>query len=274
MKQDHRLTSPPVSPNEELQRFLENYAGLPSPQDPSQAATDVQIKNISALLAALIADSDEGTILDIGTGKGILLQRLQALETFTKRVGWNYVAVDFEENLGEILRLGLTLKLHRRVQVLTIDEFNREWLTSTGSPSPVIAVCRNVFHELDIPQTTTLISVLSKQLKPTDKLLVQDLVVLPQAERGNACWSLPRFAGMLERCGFETTAVDEATGRGNRWFTLLAKFVGPKEPAETVVASERRKQYEEWLHLESLVPGDLQSRMESVALLDLDLQVA
>lgn len=69
-----------ADPQVELQRFISNYGGELSRQSVEAVATDVQLKSIALTLATEVARSKGGTILGIGCGNGVLLERIAALE--------------------------------------------------------------------------------------------------------------------------------------------------------------------------------------------------
>jgi hypothetical protein len=203
----------------ELERFLRGYGEIEPVQGAESAAIDSQVKNLSLPLSRNIKASSSGTVLDIGAGRGILLQRLSSLEQFVKSPGWTYAASDFDEALEAILSLATKLRLHRRVEVVRLDELHSQWLPSTCS-RPTTAIIRNVLHELDIPSIAQLLCTLLNHVQPADTVLIQDLMVMHTAERGNACWVPECLAEALDQLGFSTTHVIEPTAKGNQWFTF------------------------------------------------------
>ena len=262
-----------------LDQFLSNYGiGQPPAQAAEQSDTDNQLKNISLSIAQDIAATQKGTLLDIGSGSGIVLKRLAALESFKTNSAWLYIGVDETDLEGRILQLGVDLRVHRRVEFLSLATLYSRWLSTIPHARPLIVIIRNVFHELDIEKTATLLHALVHNLQPGDTLYIQDLQVLPEAERGNACWHLPFFAELIGQCGFVGTYVDEPTARGNRWFTLVAPVAASSalhtfEHLRGLVLEARTKQYQLWITLDSLVPGDFGKR-DNIAYVDLDLQIA
>ncbi len=125
-------------------------------------------------------------------------------------------------------------------------------------------------------QTSDLLSTLISRLDPADQLIVQDLLVMHTAERGNACWTAKGFSTVLKELGFESTWVEEPTTRGNQWFTLIARLTAKqsvtRDGIQEIVRRERLKQLSIWKELGSLVESD--SRVRHVALIDFDLQLA
>ena len=274
-----RLEGPGVTQTQlaaELERFLAGY-GEPEPPQPADAAEiDTQLKSLSLPLSQVISATSAGTVLDIGAGKGILLQRLSSLDAFIRNERWIYVAADFEEASDCIFTLSRALRLHRRIDFLTLQDLQARWLSQVSSPAPVLVVIRNVLHELTISQTATLLATLLGAMQPRDSIIIQDLLVMHAAERGNACWIAECLAGVLEQLGFVFSYVVEPTARGNRWFALVGnlptKSTLSVEQIEKIVRQARLKQFTIWKELGSLVAAD--SRSRQIALVDFDLQVA
>ncbi len=262
--------------SEELGRFFAGYGGPDGIQGSESASIDPQIKNLSLPVATKIAATQQGTVLDIGCGKGVILRRLAEIDSFRQKPGWIYVGADFEENTQEILGLAVGLKLHRRVDAVELKDLYASWVAPEIAPRPLLVVIRNVFHELSIDDTATLVTILGEQLTADDLLVIQDLQVFPVAERKNACWNPQFFTKMLERCGFQCASVEEPSPRGNRWFTVHATRTGAnKWPLETVrcyVIEERKRQYDFWNKLGALAHDDARLRPPELALLDFDLQ--
>ena len=98
---------------------------------------------------------------------------------------------------------------------------------------------RNVFHELDIDNTASLLTHLRKILQDQDTLIIQDLQVFPISERGNACWLPQNFCKLLESLGFNVQMVSEPTPKGNRWFAVHCKV---KAIAEIPTAAQVRSE--------------------------------
>lgn len=262
--------------SQSLVEFLRTY-GDPEPiQQSDQAFCDTQIKNLSLAIAVFINSAAQGTVLDIGCGRGIVLNRLSEIDEFTKQPGWQYVGVDFPENHKDIIELASNVGIDRRVSVISLDDLYNSWVSAELVPRPLLCIIRNVFHELDIEHTALLMASLNARLHISDIVLIQDLQVFPQAERGNVCWVPTYFQAMLEGCGFKCVYVDEPTAKGNRWFTVQA-IRNDANPLVTtqimdIIFQQRTAQYLFWKASESLVPNDLISR-NRIARLDYDLQL-
>jgi tetratricopeptide (TPR) repeat protein len=266
----------PIDPTDELKQFIGNYGDSPTRQSVEAAATDVQLKTFALTLATQISSSECGTIVDIGCGSGILLQRLVDLESFKRASRWVYVASDHNEVLEEVLQLATKLRIHRRVEVLPLELLHSHWVKDEQFSKPTIVVVRNVFHELNIVETAKLLNTIANSINWGDLVLIQDLQVFPSAERGNACWNLSNFVGVLTRIGMSAVGVEEPTRSGNQWFTLVCHRTSQNSLDLTkvtqIVIDERSKQYHRWTGFGSLVLKD--NRSQRIALLDLDLQLA
>jgi len=262
----------------ELENFLANYGKIEAAQENEDAIIDSQIKNLSLPLADAIAKSPSGSVIDIGCGNGILLRRLSEIKSFLKNNQWFYIGTDFQEKLKKIVDLAYDLGIHRRVDVINLDNLYASWLESLIYSKPLIVIIRNVFHELNINKTAELLYSLTTRLETNDLLIIQDINVFPIAERGNVCWISSNFVSLLEFCGFNCTWVDEPTSKGNRWFTLIARL--NKRPAHNLkeisdsIILERKKQYEYWTQIDSVIPKDFERKNNQIALIDFDLQLA
>jgi Flp pilus assembly protein TadD len=258
-----------------LEQFLNTYTGTAPVQAGDSAAYDVQIRNLSLLIADFIALSAKGTILDFGSGDGILLERLAQIPAFTRYSSWDYLPVDFAEKLDAVLERAVKLRLHRRVEAMTVDDFYGED-SDEKIKHPILVVNRNVLHELDIPDTARFIFRCHQLISATDLLIVQDLRVFPESERGNVCWTPDALTYLFSAVGMKATIVEELSSRGNRWFTATVRrersvAITFDQVRETVLRT-RREQLSEWERVPALVPDD--TRIETIAILDFDLQRA
>lgn len=266
-----------VRTTEQLLKYLENYGDSESIQSNLDAFYDPQLKSLSLPLSVELGKQNEGTIFDIGSGKGILLNKLTQIAEFADS-NWLYFAVDYEEQIEKVLELSATLRIHRRCEALPLDAFYSAWPLQKIAPKPYISVIRNVFHEMDIEKTSQLLSLIISNFDENDTLFVQDLEVFPVGERGNACWLSKFFKEVLESIGFMVNVVEEPTAKGNRWFTLRAalssQITRDIESVKKAVLRERTNQYIYWNELGWLKPDDGKLRDFRVAQLDFDLQCA
>ena len=127
----------------EYEAFLMNYGKDVSPQEAKQALYDSQIKNMSLGITTIVNSSDKGTILDIGCGKGIILERLNKTETFLKNTGWKYLGIDVEEYEKTLLILAAKLRLHTRVDFVQLKDFQEMDISEESCPLPFFTIQRH-----------------------------------------------------------------------------------------------------------------------------------
>ena len=261
-----------------LVSYLGNYGSEDGIQSACDSAFDSQIKNLSLPVATKLAEHKEGTVFDIGCGAGILLNRLVAIDAFAQNTKWIYFGVDFPEHVQKVLALARDLNVHRRVDATALSSFYDSWPNIDLAPHPYIVIIRNVFHELDIDQTATLLHHLKNNLTADDVVIIQDLQVFPVSERGNACWLPSNFCELLKTLGLQATVVSEPTARGNRWFTVHCRLQNSAaisiSDVRSAIIAERTKQLTYWAQLEWLAPDDEIFREVRLAKLDFDLQYA
>lgn len=135
-----------------VQRYLKTYLEPAPVQEPADSSTDPQLSTLITTLLDEVVKSQEGTLFDIGCGKGTLLMRLADSPEFVNS-NWVYVAVDFDEMLAEVQTVARQRRLSRRVELLSLVDFYKQW---PDLPRPHIYFCRNVLHELTIAQTADL----------------------------------------------------------------------------------------------------------------------
>ncbi len=266
-----------IANDDQIAKFVQEYGESIRVQDPKEAFVDPQIKNLSLQLANSISESSQGTILDIGCGKGIILQRLADIDEFKTRE-WFYIGVDYPEKTQEVLRLAAELEVHRRVDVIAPDILYADWISSEETENPILVIIRNVFHELNIEETAKCIYTLRTRLSKKDTILIQDLLVFPIVERGNVCWDVNAFKQMLISCGFKCTMVTEPTTRGNGWFSAYVKVSNHSRISLSNIHAEvlnaRLAQFKRWQDLDTLIAGKTKPRLAPIARIDLDLQRA
>lgn len=264
---------------EEMHRFLKDYGRSETMQNPNAAIYDTQIKNFSVILSTIIDETAQGTVIDVGSGNGVLLNRLTSIDSFRNKHSWIYLAFDVEENLSNLLKYSVDLGIHRRVDALPLSDFeiNKQSVSLADFPRPYIFVCRNVLHELAIAETAMLLLNISAAAQNGESFLLQDLQKFPAAERGNVCWQPLLLKKVLIDSGFSASFTEEPTRNGNQWFTFLGKRTETKNITYALihesVIENRTTQYNLWKNQNEILPGDIEQR-NTVALMDFDLQVA
>ncbi len=261
----------------EYTAFIKNYGNIVPPQDAKEALVDNQIKNISTDIDTFIKSSDQGTVLDIGYGSGILLERLVTIDAFKQTKKWKYLGAEVGKNHNELLHKAVDLGIRDRVDPISLIDLHNNWISVNIYPRPIFAIIRNVFHELDIDATAELVFTLSSNLGKKDLLIVQDLLTFPEAERGWACWNGVFFKEMLTFCRFKENAyVEETTKKQHKWFTLIAKHTGEKhfriKKISTIALQQRKRQIEQWDKINARLLDDKNNPRRPIILLDLDLQ--
>jgi hypothetical protein len=260
----------------EYETLLSNYGKEVPPQEAKQALYDSQIKNMSLSIATIIQSSEDGTVLDIGCGKGIMLERLVGINSYKNR-NWEYLGVDTAGGKKEIKHLAVDLEIDERTKFLSFEEFYPEEVKLRGNYSPpFLILVRNVFHELDINRTSALVHKLISIMTDDDTLFIQDLQVFPELERDHACWQPEFFSKMLTTCGFDCHFIEEPTAKGNLWFTLQAARIREQYPkieqVKAVVLQYRKEQLKQWEEISNKLEKDQGPRNIQIALVDLDLQ--
>ncbi len=115
----------------EYEAFISNYGKEVPPQAARQALYDSQIKNMSLSITTIVKSSDNGTVIDIGCGKGIMLKRLVEIDSFKNR-NWKYLGVDAVEEKKEMKHLAVDLDIDERIKFLSFGDFYSEDMIIQG----------------------------------------------------------------------------------------------------------------------------------------------
>lgn len=265
--------------DELLLQLLRAYGEGEGFQAPESAATDIQLKSLALHFEEWIRGRQEGTVLDIGCGGGVLLERLSMLPAFQDNRRWFYLGVDIPIRRDELMQLGLKLSLQRRIDFLDLNTFNSTWTVSAEVPPPYLIVVRNVLHEIAIAPTAQLLHTIHQRTTDDDVLFIQDLLVFPRAERGNVCWDTTCLKRVLAALGFDVLILAEPSRSGAQWFS--AKIVrrpgmGILQPTEVFdeVVAARLEQLNRWREVDGIPLPHADSRPGKLALIDFDLQRA
>ena len=264
---------------EKLQNLLAAYGDAESIQEPQEAQTDSQLKSLAVVTEEILHKSPQGTVLDIGCGKGVFLSKLALLPSFRDNMKWHYLGADYSRLHDSVLQLAVSLRFHRRCDVIDTDALYDSWIQSVDTPLPLLVIVRNILHELNIPDTARLFHLLNEHLAPEDIILVQDLLVFPKAERGNLCWDSSCISRVFDQVGFDMRPVVEPSRSGAQWFSAkVTKHADAKPLTEedvcAIVGNGRLAQLEKWRTADRLPLDHPDSRAGKVAMIDFDLQKA
>ncbi len=235
----------------EYAKRLQDYIEPPDPQGADKAFNDAQLNTLAMSITRVIGNNVKGTILDIGCGNGIVLNKVAGITEFKDKSGWVYLGVGTKDDRRATIEFAQDLDekglfdYESRFEFRLIDKFYKEWFSNITQP--LLVIIRNVFHELDIYDTATLIYTLTSNLTDKDTLFIQDLELFPELERDNACWLPDMFKGLLESCGFSLRLTPCETGSGNKYFNVeaerdISKSLSYEEIIENVI-KKRQEQF-------------------------------
>jgi tRNA G46 methylase TrmB len=105
---------------EKLHELLRAYGEGEPTQEPREASTDNQLKSLALIISDIISKSPQGTVLDVGCGKGTILSKLATLKSFKDNTPWNYLGADYSHLHDPVLQLAIELRIHRRCDVTDI----------------------------------------------------------------------------------------------------------------------------------------------------------
>ena len=225
--------------------YISTYFSAPSVQDADAATTDRQMGAILGFLLGVIQHGD--TIYDIGCGNGILLSALAGARIQPATTDWSYVGVDGEHRLAALQATAAAKKFANRIRLIDGNHLTPVWPLSSGRR---IIFLRNVLHELSISQTAEMFCAIMRNFRLGDLLVLQDLETLPQAERGNTCWTSRGLAQCLERQGYVISRNWPGTSpAGDQWFNIVAqRHVIPSQflSIEEMLALIMCARYRQW----------------------------
>ncbi len=264
----------------EYAQCLKDYITPPDSQDAEKAFTDAQLNTLAMSLTSVIDKNKRGTIVDIGCGKGIVLNKVAAITEFKGRDGWVYLGVGEKEERKETTELAHDLDdtgvfdCDNRFRFRLLDKFYSDWPSNVAQP--LLIIIRNVFHELDICATAKLIYTLTSNLTNNDTLLIQDFELFPKLERNNACWIPDMFKALMDSCGFSLRVTPCESLSGNKYFNVEAeRDISRSLSHEEVIENVIKKRQEQFNYMTS-VNDDLEkikgNRDKAIAVIDFDGQ--
>lgn len=253
-----------------LENYFEYYLGNEPIQETEKAAADHQLNTIAIKFMEFFSKFDNGSIIDIGCGEGALFAYLCKQTEFRNRKGWLYYAVDFEENLKKVNEFVFNSGMTRRFDWKELKQFYNTPLQELDLASPVLLVCRNVLHELNIEATTQFFEYLTQN--KFDLLILQDLINFKQGERGNVCWDNEILKKLLEKLGFQVIILPLESKSKAKWLNALVKQKNnaayTTEEIKNMVTDARKEQYDCWTKEYS------QKQDAPILTVDRDLQIA
>jgi hypothetical protein len=190
---------------------------------------DPQLAALGQYVTTKIKSWSGKTVVDYGSGFGVLPDQIDALWPAGVALP-RYCAVDLNEPLN---RLSLPPRVHNGSQKVRAAEFS-QWLPMVVSDVAGLVV-RNVLHELNITETAELLSVLAEKLPTTCEEYLQDIELLPTAERGRAGWERESLLALLQEVGFSVTAMSQVSFGGTPWFSMVAIPTGRSLPVKDAV---------------------------------------
>lgn len=254
----------------ELSTYFKSYLEKEPIQSAEKAERDSQLNTLALEFQEFFSKFDEGTIVDIGCGEGALLSYICGKTDFKMKKGWMFYAVDFENNLKKVNDLIFQLVLNRRVELIPLKRFYDTSMQALEVVTPIVLVCRNVMHELDIAATADLFTYLIRN--PFDKLILQDLMNFKQGERGNVCWDNEILKNLLENIGFQVTIVPLESKSRAKWLNAVIKKEKEIQLSDVeikhLIIDAKKEQYSKWTKEFSL---QCDSQILTV---DRDLQIA
>ncbi len=94
----------------EYAKNLEGYITPPDPQSDKEAFNDAQLNTLTMSITSVIGNNVKGKILDIGTGKGVVLKRVAGIMEFKDKDKWLYLGVGTKQDRKDTRALAQELE--------------------------------------------------------------------------------------------------------------------------------------------------------------------
>lgn len=201
--------------NKKVERFLRGFKEEQELQDDSSKPGDPQLSALSTFLQSKIDFGKTDVIVDFGCGKGIMAQVINSIWKNPVEVPF-YIAVDIEELITTV---SFPTRVHNNSMKLLVEDFYTNF-PKDRIENIKLVVIRNVFHELNIIDTSRLIQFLST-FKGNFDIFIQDMQNLPKAERGKAGWDPQILLQLLESCYFKSSLSTYESFGGTKWFSII-----------------------------------------------------
>lgn len=199
----------------ELLKFVSGYGCIESPQPIEEIQGDIQLAGLSTLLNSYLKSDPELRIIDIGCGNGTLIAKLAQIDSFKNHPNLRYIGFDFPIRLPDAFDTVNKLDLHSKVKLLPLNDNWGDFFTT-----PSIIVMRNVFHELKINNAAEIIYNICKHIPVDSVVLLQDMSILPKAEKGNAGWLGFHLANVFKAGGIESILTEDTSKRGIDFYLM------------------------------------------------------
>ena len=198
---------------------------LPIEQSKTGKA-DPQLISLKTALTHILEDMNSKKILDFGCGKGTLIPILCDI---LKSNDYNciYIGVNVPE-IEDDLRLTFTKSCLFGKEGSTLLNFS-DFLEKKNLQFNIIVI-KNVIHEIQsINEMGDIIFKLLKMLQKNGKIIIQDMELLPEAERGNCSYMVSDLKELFEENGLRCTETHYDSHSGIPLFTLTGtKIEEPK----------------------------------------------